>query len=116
MDKKMLFVFSTPPYDHWRSQEGLDALLATAAFDQDVRTLFIGDGVYQWMADPQATTKNIAKILASFEHYDLNPVYVQSTALDIRKVPQAALPKDAILLSDSEIALQLSSADHIFYF
>ena len=43
--KRMLVVIRQPPYGSSLGRSGLDTALATAAFDQPVDLLFLGDGV-----------------------------------------------------------------------
>ncbi|GAL38167.1 tRNA 5-methylaminomethyl-2-thiouridine synthase TusC [Vibrio maritimus] len=43
----LAFVFNSLPHASAAGREGLDALLATSAFTEDIKVFFVGDGVNQ---------------------------------------------------------------------
>lgn len=72
-----VFLFRAAPYSGPSAQDGIDALLAFAAFEQPIKPLFIGDGVFQ-LAQGQTPLdrKNIVKMISAFEIYDIDQIYV----------------------------------------
>ncbi len=65
-------------------QETLDQILTTAAFDQSVSVLFLGDGVFQLKTrqDSQAMVlKNTAAIFTALELYEITDVFVEAESL-----------------------------------
>ena len=49
--KKFMYVNRKPPYGTVYALEGLEVVLITAAFDQDVSMVFVDDGVFQIKKD-----------------------------------------------------------------
>ncbi|NQX89605.1 MAG: sulfurtransferase complex subunit TusC [Halioglobus sp.] len=90
-------VFTHSPYGSSLAGAGLDAALASAAFEQPVDLLFIGDGVLQLQSkqDNQALKiKHMGKVLASLPLYGIDRVYV-----DAKAVSRYQLDLDASLLA-----------------
>lgn len=107
------------PYGSGLAKAALDTALATAAFDQPVDLLFIGDGVLQLIPDQDSHAsgiKNLGRQLASLPLYDINRVYVDTQAathynLDLSKVPVEAHP-----LNESEMRQLMTGYDHLLGF
>jgi tRNA 2-thiouridine synthesizing protein C len=93
--KSVLIVLRRSPYGASLAKASLDVALASAAFDQPVDLLFLGDGVLQLQADQDSQPlgiKNRGRQLASLPLYDINCVYVDAEAtarynLDLEKAP-----------------------------
>lgn len=114
---RLIFVFRTPPYSTPTAQEGLDALMAAAIFDQAVAVIFMGDGVFQ-LHNNQAPSngKNQMKMLQSLAMYDIDQVFVQSSALHERHMLSDNLSITCTPLSDQAIHHMMSNAAHVFSF
>lgn len=113
----LVFIFRSAPYSTPTAQEGVDALLAAAIFDQKVTLIFIGDGVFQLHKNQAPSSgKNQMKMLQSLAMYDIDQVFVQASALSERRLAATDLTVANTLLTDAEIHLRLASAAHILSF
>ena len=113
----LVFIFRSPPYSTPIAQEGIDALLAAAIFDQKVAVIFMGDGVFQLTENQSPTSgKNQMKILRSLAMYDIDQVFVQDTALTERGISSEKLNVVCSAVSDLAIHQIISSASHILNF
>lgn len=75
------------PYGNTLARDALDVALTYAAFDQAVSLLFLDDGVLQLLPRQAADAlaqKTIAKILQSLALYDIDKVYVDQAAMQLR--------------------------------
>lgn len=119
---RLLFIHTHAPYQDFRAQETLDAILTASAFDQDITVLYMADGVYQLLArqdsvllgqkPPDAATRGL-------HFYDINSVYAAETSLQMR-----GLSADDIVgsfgdtrvqtLTDTEIQTLFHQQDKIF--
>lgn len=75
-------------------------------FDQRVSVLFMDDGVYQLCKhDAQKLhTRNVSKLCASFEMYDIDQLYVSEAALLQRGISHDSLVVKAKCLPSPEIS------------
>lgn len=51
--KRIAFIFTSAPHGSTAGREGLDALMAASAFTDDIGVFFMGDGVFQLIANQQ---------------------------------------------------------------
>lgn len=113
----LLFIFRSAPYSTPTAQEGLDAVLAAAIFDQQIALLFIGDGVFQLLKNQSPPSgKNQMKMLQSLNMYDIDQVFVQSTALSVRGLSKQDLSIPCTAIADEAIHTMMSRASHVFNF
>ncbi len=105
------------PYGRSLAREGLDALMASAVFDQDLSLLFINDGVFQ-LKESQNTEsirqKNLEKMLAALSLYGVNDILVDQQALEQRQLSVEDLSLPVITLSATEIA-DLFQQQHVIF-
>jgi len=113
----LVFIFRSPPYSTPTAQEGMDALLAAAIFDQQIAVIFMGDGVFQ-LGGNQAPVdgRNQMKMLQSLAMYDIDQIFVQTTALHERGMSSADLNITCTAISDQTIHQMISAASHILSF
>lgn len=81
------FLFRHSPAAGQAAKEGLDALLATAAFEQPLYAIFTGDGVYQLLdsAEPaQLGLPALNKQLAALPLYGVDTCYVHRESAQAR--------------------------------
>lgn len=117
--KRYLIICRRPPYGESYAREALDAALATAAFDQPVALLFLGDGVTQLLNAHDSTAigeKSFEKQLSALPLYDLNTIYADANALQQRGFTASDLSLPAQTLSDTEISTLLKSHDVVLNF
>ena len=87
--KAFLFIVRTPPFGSMRGKDALDTVLVTAAYGQQVRVLFLADGVFQLFVgqQPQAIHGvGYASGWAALPLYDVEHVYVSRQCLEQRKL------------------------------
>ncbi|MDB6062105.1 MAG: tRNA 2-thiouridine(34) synthase TusC [Verrucomicrobiaceae bacterium] len=117
--KHFLVVCRRPPYGESFAREAIDVAMAAAAFDQQVALLFLGDGVLQLInrQDGAAISqKSFEKQLSALPLYDVNTIYIDSDALDKRKLSASDLSLPVTLLNRDEITALLSRSDFALNF
>jgi len=85
--KSYLFVLRKPAHSGAHVQEMLDIILTTAAFDQKVSILLLGDGVFQLKNGQHPENvgmKDTAAIFNALEIYDVNDIYTEVESLQER--------------------------------
>lgn len=85
--RNILFRLTRPPYGSSHARDALDAILATAAFEQNVSLLFLGDGLYQLLpnqAPQHIQQKNFTAAFGLFELYGLTQFYADEESLRAR--------------------------------
>ena len=114
----LTYLFRTAPHGCASGREGVDALLAASAYCENVRVIFIGDGVYQLLASqqPKYTQQDYAPMFKLFELYDIEQVFVCRDSLAERGVQQADLVIDAQRLDAEGIKFQIQSSDKLLSF
>ena len=60
------FVFRSHPHTSAKGREGLDALLATSAYCEDIDVFFIGAGVYAITSSTTAGNHFVKRLYFSF--------------------------------------------------
>lgn len=115
MSKTLIHITSSP-YTGLAVKEALDLAMVLATFEQDVDLAFSGAGVallHQNQAPDDSQGKALYKMLASFEFYDINNLYL----------PESQLPKEgteitplASTLSELEWTDMLIRYQHTFRF
>lgn len=80
-----LFIFRQSPIAGRRAKEGLDTLLAAAAFDQKIKLIFWQDGVYQLDKGLDATGFGLAPVnkqLAALPIYGVEDIFASAEQLN----------------------------------
>lgn len=114
MGKSFLFLMRHTPYEGAWTQEALDMLLTTAAFDQQVRVLFLDDGVFQLLSGQQAAKwgrKPIDSLLGALGLYDVEEIFVERESLQERGLSQYPLILSARIVARADVAALLSEQD-----
>ena len=85
--KQFLYVNRKAPYGTVYALESLEVVLIGAAFEQDVRLLFMDDGVFQ-LTKGQDTAgienKNFSPTYSALGDYDVSKIYVDKQSLEER--------------------------------
>ncbi|WP_342323304.1 sulfurtransferase complex subunit TusC [Kosakonia sp. BYX6] len=82
--KRIAFVFTSAPHGSSSGREGLDALLATSAFSDDIGVFFVGDGVFQLLANQQPGAILARDYIATFKVlplYDIEQCWLCAASL-----------------------------------
>jgi tRNA 2-thiouridine synthesizing protein C len=89
--KKFLYLNRKAPYGTIYAWESLEVVLIGAAFDQEVRLLFVDDGVYQ-LTTGQDTTgigmKNFSPTYRTLGDYEVKSIFVDRDSLESRGLTQ----------------------------
>jgi tRNA 2-thiouridine synthesizing protein C len=117
--KKFMFVNRKAPYGTIYALEGLEVVLISAAFEQDVSMAFIDDGVYE-LAKGQDTKaigqKNFSPTYRALEGYDIEKLYVDQKSLEERGLTEADLLVDVQVMDSAELAAMMAEQDVLISF
>ena len=117
--KKFMFVNRKAPYGTIYALEGLEVVLVSAAFDQDVSMVFIDDGVYE-LVKGQATkaidVKNFSPTYRALEGYDIEKLYVDKASLQARGLSKENLIVPVEILDTMEMAELMDQQDIVISF
>jgi tRNA 2-thiouridine synthesizing protein C len=117
--KKFMFVNRKAPYGSVYALEGLEVVLISAAFDQDVSLAFIDDGVYQLVKGQDtkaAGMKNFSPTYRALEGYDIEKLYVERESLQVRGIAEADLLVEVKVLGQGEMAALMDEQDVLIGF
>ncbi|MDC0196145.1 sulfurtransferase complex subunit TusC [Gammaproteobacteria bacterium] len=117
--KKFMYVNRKAPYGTVYALEGLEVVLITAAFDQDVSMVFIDDGVFQIKKDQETSginMKNFSPTYRALEGYEVEKVYAEKESLVARGMGEDDLVIPVEILTASEIAELMDAQDVIVSF
>ncbi len=117
--KKFMYVNRKAPYGTVYALEGLEVVLITAAFDQDVCLVFVDDGVFQIKKDQETTginMKNFSPIYRALEGYDVEKIYAEKESLESRGLSEDDLVIPVEILSSAEISELMDAQDVIVTF
>ncbi len=117
--KSLGFVFHSAPHGTSSGREGLDAVLATSAYSEDISVFFIGDGVFQLLKNQQPEQVLCRDYIATFkmlELYDIENIYVCQQSLLERGIESNGLVIDTAVLSQSDITAKLHQCQRILSF
>ena len=117
--RKFMFVNRKAPYGTIYALEGLEVVLISAAFDQDVSLAFLDDGVYQLLKgqDTKAIEeKNFSPTYRALEDYDVDKLFVERESLEVRGLTPADLLVDAKVVPAAELAALMDSTDVLISF
>ncbi len=117
--KKFMYVNRKAPYGTVYALEGLEVVLITAAFDQDVCLVFVDDGVFQIKKDQETTginMKNFSPTYRALEGYDVEKIYVEKESLESRGFSEDDLVIPVEILSSAKISELMDAQDVIVTF
>lgn len=112
--KKFMFLNRKAPYGTIYALEGLEVVLISAAFEQDVCMAFVDDGVYQLMKDVDTSgieMKNFSKAYRALEGYDIEKLYVERESMELRGLTEDDFIVDVTVLSSAELAALMAEQD-----
>jgi tRNA 2-thiouridine synthesizing protein C len=117
--KKFMFVNRKAPYGTIYALEGLEVVLISAAFDQDVSLAFLDDGVYQLVKGQQTKAlevKNFSPTYRALEGYDVEKLYVERESLEARGIREDQLLVPVQVVGAEEMAQLMEQQDVIIGF
>lgn len=111
--RQLLAICSYSPGKQVKAREALDAILASAVFDQTINLVFCGDGVWQLLTaqgDYSGSDKALTCSLNALPLYDVHAVYADALSLQERGLePWQLLPQVEIISSERTRELLASS-------
>lgn len=117
--KKFMFVNRKAPYGTIYALEGLEVVLISAAFEQDVSLAFVDDGVYE-LKKAQDTKalgqKNFSPTYRALEGYDIEKLYVERESMEMRGLTEDDLLVDVQVVSSAEMADLMAEQDVVISF
>jgi tRNA 2-thiouridine synthesizing protein C len=117
--KKFMFVNRKAPYGTIYALEGLEVVLISAAFEQDVSLAFVDDGVYE-MKKGQDTKalgqKNFSPTYRALDGYDIEKLYVERESMEARGLTEDDLLVDVQVVSSAELADLMVEQDVVISF
>jgi len=117
--KKFMFVNRKAPYGTVYALEGLEVVLISAAFDQDVSLVFLDDGVYDLVKGQNTKgieVKNFSPTYRALEGYDIEKLYVERESLAARGLSQDNLIVPVEVLSAAELSELMGQQDVVISF
>lgn len=117
--KKFMFVNRKAPYGTIYALEGLEVVLISAAFDQDVSMVFMDDGVYELVKGQHTKNidvKNFSPTYRALEGYDIEKLYVEKESLDQRGLSEENLIVPVEVLNAAQMAAMMESQDVVISF
>src|SRR5688572_30951323 len=98
----LLFLTTRSPWTSASASSCNDMVMTAAIFDQSVKLLFCGDGVYQLLKNQDGTAcgmKTLAKQLSALDLYGIKQVYSEKSALQERGLQERDLLQAVTALS-----------------
>jgi tRNA 2-thiouridine synthesizing protein C len=117
--KKFMFVNRKAPYGTIYALEGLEVVLISAAFDQDVSLAFLDDGVFQLVKGQKTDgveMKNFSPTYRALEGYDIEKLYVERESLEARGLSESDLLVDVQVMSAAEMGDMMAQQDVVISF
>jgi tRNA 2-thiouridine synthesizing protein C len=117
--RKFMFVNRKAPYGSIYALEGLEVVLITAAFDQDVALAFLDDGVYQLVRGQNTKgigAKNFSPAYRALEDYDIDRLYVERESLEARGLEAQDLLVSVTVIPAAELARLMDATDVLLSF
>jgi len=117
--KKFMFVNRRAPYGTVYALEGLEVVLITAAFDQDVSMVFMDDGVFQIKKGHDSAginMKNFSPTYRALDGYDVEKLYVEKESLDARGLSEDDLLVPVEVLSSAQLGDLMEEQDVVVSF
>ena len=117
--RKFMFVNRKAPYGSVYALEGLEVVLITAAFDQDVALAFLDDGVYQLVKGQNTKAieaKNFSPTYRALEDYDITKLFVERESLQARGLSESDLVVPVTVVSSAELAKLMDATDVLVSF
>ncbi|MEZ8141346.1 sulfurtransferase TusC [Enterovibrio norvegicus FF-33] len=117
--KKLGFVFSSAPHGSASGREGLDAVLATSNYSENLVLFFVGDGVLQLLSHQQPADILCRDYISTFKMLalcDVEDIYVCEASLSERGLSKPSLVVDVDITTPEVIAEQLAQCAKVLQF
>lgn len=117
--KKIGFVFSSAPHGSASGREGLDAVLSTSNYSEELVLFFVGDGVMQLLAGQTPGDILCRDYISTFKMLslcDVKEVYVCAESLAERGLSEQPLIISADKVMPQDIAALLAQCSKVLQF
>ena len=117
--REVLFISTRSPWTSSAAAAGADLLMTAAVFEQPVRIVFSGDGVWQLHAGQDGEPlkmKTLSRIFPAFELYDIRHVHAAESALIERALTLDDLVPGVTALGDGDIQALVAASKTVFVF
>ncbi len=117
--KKLGFVFRSHPHSTAKGREGLDALLATSAYSENIAVFFIGAGVTQLVANQNTDPiycRNYAPAFKLMALYDIEEIYTCLESTKEHAVSPEQFAIETQCLTKAELNIRLHDCDKLLIF
>ncbi|MFT5592745.1 MAG: tRNA 2-thiouridine synthesizing protein C [Oceanicoccus sp.] len=107
------------PYGSSIAREGLDFVLTSAAYDQNLTLLFLGDGVFQLLCHQDSKAielKNHASALEVLPLYDVENIFVVKEDLEERAIDASQIMNSASIITRDQGKLLIKQHKKIIGF
>mgnify|MGYP000386237441 CR=1 FL=1 len=112
--KNFMYVNRKAPYGTIYALEVLEAVLISAAFEQNAAIVFVDDGVYQIKKDQDTTAinmKNFSPTYRALEGYDIEKMYVEKESIEARGLTVDDFVVRVEVLSAEELSALMADQD-----
>jgi tRNA 2-thiouridine synthesizing protein C len=119
MTHEILIIARSAPYGSSLAREGIDYILTSAAYDQDISILFLGDGVFQILKNQNPTNIKLKSHLAALEIlplYDIEKLYAVKEDLVERGLNIDQLGVKVTIIERSLVNSLIESQDKVLSF
>ena len=119
MSKNILVIQRTAPYGSSLAREGLDYVLTSAAYDQNIQMLFMADGVFQLVKAQDSSDIQLKSHLGAMEVlplYDIEGLYVIQEDLTERNLTADQLGLSVKVISREDAHALIDQQDHVMGF
>ena len=106
------------PHGTIYTYEGLEMVLITAAYEQDISIAFIDDGVYALLKDQDTADlqiKGFVKTFTALEDYEVEKLYVDHHSLVERGLKVSDLIVNVEVLGSAEIGKLMEKQDVLIH-
>ena len=119
MTKKILIIQRTAPYGSSLAREGLDYVLTSAAYDQDISLLFLGDGVFQLLKNQHPQDINLkpqGSALEILPLYEIDQIYAVKEDLAERRLLETEFVLPINIMSREKVSILIKQQDKVMCF
>lgn len=119
MTKNILVIQRTAPYGSSLAREGVDYILTSAAYNQNISLLFLGDGVFQLMANQHSKNIQLKNQLSALEVlplYDIDKLFAVKEDLSERNLKPEDLGMDVTIIPRNSVHKLITQQDHVVGF
>ena len=115
--KKLMFVMQKPPHGSIYPYEGLEFILISGAYEQEISLVFLGDGVYNIKKDQDTSElgiKGFVKTYRTLEGYDIEKLYVDKKSMEDRGLTVDDLIIPVEVKTSKEINVMMNEQHAVF--